>query len=152
MTPEIISDEVALAYWAKEGEQTFEAIVNRVASFLFPEGELTPMGTSPEDFRQLLLTRKFSPNSPCWMNAGTELKSLAACFVLPLDDSMESIFDTAKSMALIMKEGGGVGIGLSSLRPANSKVRKTKGVSSGPISFLKVFNSTVETVKQGGTR
>lgn len=152
MKPEMISDEVALAYWAKEGESTFEEIVNRVSSFLFPDDASCPDNTSTRDYRELLLNRRFSPNSPCWMNAGTELKSLAACFVLPLEDSMESIFDTAKNMALIMKEGGGVGIGLSPLRPANSRVRKTKGVSSGPISFLQVFNSTVETVKQGGTR
>lgn len=150
MSNSTLSDEIAVAYWAKEGETSYEQLVDRVVDYLFA-GENT--GDIPvEEYKELLLTKKFLPNSPCWMNAGTERKSLAACFVLPIEDNMESIFNTARDMALIMKEGGGVGVGFSRLRPEDSPVKKTKGVSSGPISFLKVYNQIVDTVKQGGTR
>lgn len=144
-----ISDDIALSYWARNDEKSFEEIVNRVASFL------TKNSTDLDYFaraRKILLNKKFLPNSPCWMNAGTELKSLAACFVLPLEDSMESIFKTARDMALVLKEGGGIGVPLSNLRPTGAQIKKTKGTSSGPVSFLKVFDAIVEAVKSGGTR
>jgi len=140
------SEEIALKYWAKEGEQSYSEVCKRVASYM--EGP----HISIQKIMHYLEGKYFMPNSPVFMNAGTARKSLAACFVLPVEDNMESIFDAAKNMALVMKEGGGVGISLSKLRAEGSPVKLTKGVSSGPVSFLKVYNSVVETVKQGGTR
>jgi ribonucleoside-diphosphate reductase alpha chain len=127
-------------------------LFSRVARHIASAEETTNEQKKWENrFFKLMIARDFMPNSPTLTGSGRDM-CLSACFVLPIEDSMDSIFQTVMNTALVHKEGGGTGFDFSLLRPAGSFVRKTQGVASGPISFLKVFDAATEAVKQGGTR
>lgn len=133
-------------------EEMFRRVAHHIARAEEAYGDASRAGEMEEAFYRMMTEFKFLPNSPTLMNAGRSLGQLAACFVLPVEDSMEGIFDALKSAALIHKSGGGTGFAFSRLRPKNSKVGTTGGIASGPVSFMKIFNTATEQVKQGGTR
>ena len=135
-------------------EQMFRRVARHIAKAekKYSKPSVEQIEKWEETFYAMMTEGQFLPNSPTLMNAGRRLGQLAACFVLPVEDSMEGIFGALHHAALIHKSGGGTGFAFSRLRPKNSTVGTTGGVASGPVSFMKIFNTATEQVKQGGTR
>src|SRR4030065_1921461 len=131
-------------------EEMFERVAKAVAS------AESLYGANPDEWEEkfyaLMTDLKFLPNSPTLMNAVKDMGQLAACFVLPVGDSMNSIFDTLKNAALILQSGGGTGFSFSRLRPKADIVRSTGGIASGPVSFMRIYNTATDVIKQGGAR
>jgi ribonucleoside-diphosphate reductase alpha chain len=134
--------------------ETPEAMFRRVAGAIAKAEERYGEDTAlwEERYHRLMSSLTFLPNSPTLMNAGKAMGQLAACFVLPVEDSMQSIFDSLKNAALILQSGGGTGFSFSKLRPRADIVRSTGGIASGPVSFMKIYNTATDIIKQGGAR
>lgn len=136
-TPELLLARVSIAVALRGGQQS---------------GSLLDTIMNAAEYYRMMASLEFLPNSPTLMNAGTSIGNLAACFVVPVKDSMEEIMDAVKSVALIHQSGGGTGMDFSLLRADGSQVKSTQGVASGPVSFMKVFDAATEQIKQGGKR
>ena len=139
-------NSILSARYLREGEKTFEDICRRVAKAVADDKE------EATSFYEIMVSLHFLPNSPTLMNAGTDNGQLSACFVLPVPDSINGIFDAMKNGAIIHKTGGGTGYNFSNIRPKGSRVQSTDGVASGPVSFMGIFNAATEVIKQGGRR
>jgi len=133
-------------------EEMFRRVAHHLAQVELNFGGRQAAGEWEERFYDALVRLDFLPNSPTLMNAGLPLGQLSACFVLPVGDSMEEIFDALKHMALIQQSGGGTGFSFSRLRPKGDVVSSTSGRSSGPVSFMRIFDCATENVRQGGKR
>jgi ribonucleoside-diphosphate reductase alpha chain len=146
MNPAQVVESILSARYLREGEKTFEDVCHRVAV------AVADSNAEASEFYDLMRSLRFLPNSPALMNAGTDLGQLSACFVLPVPDSLNGIFDAMKNGAIIHKTGGGTGYNFSKIRPKGSPVQSVDSIASGPVSFMEIFNAATDVIKQGGRR